>query len=60
MKLLQKIAFVSGVLPVGVRYRQAFADCKTTRDKETKLMEMLRAAGMQGTAAAAVAIVTAL
>jgi len=58
LKWLEKIARESGILPVGVRYRQTFADCNTPQEKKKKVRKMLRDAGMHGTAAAAAAAAT--
>jgi len=56
LKWLQKIARAAGICLVGVKYRQAFADCSTPQQKEKKLREMLKDAGMHGTAADAAAV----
>jgi len=48
LKQLEKIARVSGVLPVGLNYRKTFSNCTTTQQKKKKLHQMLKDAGMKG------------
>jgi len=50
VKQLEKIARAAGILPVGLNYRRTFMDCTTMRQKEARLHEMLRDAGMHGAA----------
>jgi hypothetical protein len=48
IRRLEKIARACGVLPVGSNYRRTFEDCKTMKQREIRLRQLLREAGMIG------------